>query len=68
MKGNHIITIASDMEPLILIYRKNNKNKTWISSISGVRKEDSGNSTCLVINASGENGSKTVEVEVGGEM
>ena len=47
-------------------YRKENKNKTWVSRLYTVGSNHSANYTCLVINASGENGSNTVEVEVKG--
>ena len=47
--------------------RKENKNKTWVSRLSAVTERDTANYTCLVINASGENGSATVGVEVEGK-
>ena len=51
-----------------IFYRKQNKNKTWVSRLSVVTADDSANYTCLVINASGEKGSATVGVEVEGKM
>lgn len=50
------------------ISRIEKNNKTWVSHLASVSGEDSGNYTCLVTNASGENGSKTVEVVVQGKV
>ena len=63
-----------DKEPVINvrnvrnISRKENKNKTWVSHLASVSSNNSGNYTCLVTNASGENGNKTVEVVVEGKV
>ena len=38
-----------------------------MSHLTSVSSNDSGNYTCLVTNASGENGNKTVEVVVEGD-
>ena len=41
------------------------RTKTWVSRLG--RGAASANYTCLVINQSGENGSRTIQLEVAGE-
>ena len=55
------------MKNEVNISRKENQNKTWVSHLASVTSNNSGNYTCLVTNASGENGNKTVEVVVEGK-
>ena len=59
---------SSNMASSRNISRIEKNNKTWVSHLASVSGEDSGNYTCLVTNASGENGSKTVEVVVQGKV
>ena len=42
------------------------RTKTWVSRLG--RAAASANYTCLVINQSGENGSRTIQLEVEGEQ
>ena len=59
-----------------------NRTKTWVAKLANVTEEQvmmmimmmmmitgkqDGNYTCLVKNQSGENGSKTIEMEIKGE-
>ena len=44
-----------------------NRTKTFWTQLDNVTKEQNGNYTCLVKNQSGENGSRTIELEMKGE-
>ena len=44
-----------------------NRTKTLWTQLDTVTKEQNGNYTCLVKNQSGENGSRTIELEMKGE-
>ena len=44
-----------------------NRTKTLGTQLINVTREHNGNYTCLVKNQSGENGSRTIELEMKGE-
>ncbi len=44
-----------------------NRTKTFWTQLDNVMREQNGNYTCLVKNQSGENGSRTIELEMKGE-